>query len=157
VTSCIVDSAAIYIMVVKFRNTTCPPQPQLSLHRRVALSSYSNGTRSYTAERTQSAVYIVSCLWLQSTSALDCLNWVTEHYTRTMSMPECPYLVTKQCTNNKNLPNCVTEHLNFSSGNWQCACESCHFNIYFCKIFSVGLVRPKSGQFPALHEWFQAD
>jgi hypothetical protein len=63
VTSCIVDSAAIYIMVVKFRNTICPPHPQLSLHRRAALSSNSNGTRSYIAERTQSAVYIVRCLW----------------------------------------------------------------------------------------------
>jgi hypothetical protein len=63
VTSCIVDSAAIYIMVVKFRNTTCPPQPQLSLHSRAALASYSNGTRSYIAGRTQSAVYIVRCLW----------------------------------------------------------------------------------------------
>jgi hypothetical protein len=66
VTSCIVDSAAIYIMVVKFRNTICPPQPQLSLHRRAALSSNSNGTRSFIAERTQSAVYIVRCLWYQS-------------------------------------------------------------------------------------------
>jgi hypothetical protein len=63
VTSCIVDSAAIYIMVVKIRNTICPPQPQLSLHRRAALSSDSNGTRSYIAERTQSEVYIVRCLW----------------------------------------------------------------------------------------------
>jgi hypothetical protein len=50
-------------MVVKFRNTICPPQPQLSLHRRAALSSDSNGTRSYIARRTQSAVYIVRCLW----------------------------------------------------------------------------------------------
>jgi hypothetical protein len=39
-----------------------PPQPQLSLHRRAALSSDSNGTRSCIAERTQSAVYIVRCL-----------------------------------------------------------------------------------------------
>jgi hypothetical protein len=66
VTACIVDSAAIYIMVVKFRNTTCPPQPHLSLLRRAALSSYSNGTRSYIGERTQSAVYIVRCLWWAS-------------------------------------------------------------------------------------------
>jgi hypothetical protein len=66
VTSCIVDSAAIYIMVVKFRNTICPPPPQLSFHRRAALSSDSNGTRSYIAERTQSAVYIVRCLWVTS-------------------------------------------------------------------------------------------
>jgi hypothetical protein len=52
-------------MVVKFRNTICPPQPQLSLYRRAALSSDSNGTCSYIAERTQSAVYIVKCLWLE--------------------------------------------------------------------------------------------
>jgi hypothetical protein len=45
-TSCIVDSTAIYIMVVKFRNSICPPPPQLSLHRRAALPSNSNGTRS---------------------------------------------------------------------------------------------------------------
>jgi hypothetical protein len=49
-------------MVVKFRNTISPPPPQLSLHRRAALSSNSNGTRSFIAERTQNAVYIVRCL-----------------------------------------------------------------------------------------------
>jgi hypothetical protein len=59
VTPCIVDSAAIYIMVVKFRNTIWPPLPQLTLHRR----SNSNRTRSYIAESTQNAVYIVRCLW----------------------------------------------------------------------------------------------
>jgi hypothetical protein len=53
----------IYIMVVNFRNTIWPPPPQLSLHKRAALSSNSNGTRSYIAERTQNAVYIVRCLW----------------------------------------------------------------------------------------------
>jgi hypothetical protein len=46
----------------KFRNTICPPPPQLSLHRRAALSSNSNGTQ-HIAERTQKAVYIVRCLW----------------------------------------------------------------------------------------------
>jgi hypothetical protein len=51
VTSYIVDSAAIYIMDVKFRNTICPPQPQLSLHSRAALSSDSNGTQSYMYSR----------------------------------------------------------------------------------------------------------
>jgi hypothetical protein len=41
----IVDSVAIYyIMAVKFRNTICPPPPQLSLHRRATLSSNSKGT-----------------------------------------------------------------------------------------------------------------
>jgi hypothetical protein len=59
----------IYIMVVKFRNTIWPPPPQLSLHRRVALSSSSNGTPSYIAERTQNAVYIVRCLWWEGGGA----------------------------------------------------------------------------------------
>jgi hypothetical protein len=63
--SCIVDSAAIYIIVGKFRNTNWPPSPQLSLHGKAALSSNSNGTRSYIAERTQSIVYIVRCLWVE--------------------------------------------------------------------------------------------
>jgi hypothetical protein len=58
VTSCIVDSAAIYIMVVKFRNTICPPPPQISLHRRAALSSNSNGTRSvYNRKNPKSSLY----------------------------------------------------------------------------------------------------
>jgi hypothetical protein len=58
VTSCIIDSAAIYIMVVKFRNTICPPPLQLSLHRRAALSSNSNGTRSvYSRENPKRSVY----------------------------------------------------------------------------------------------------
>jgi hypothetical protein len=48
---------AIYITVVKFRNTIWPPPPQLS--------SNSNEIRSYIAERTQNAVYIVRCLWVQ--------------------------------------------------------------------------------------------
>jgi hypothetical protein len=42
---------AIYIMVVKFRNTIWPPPPQLSLHRKAALSNNSNGTRSYMYSR----------------------------------------------------------------------------------------------------------
>jgi hypothetical protein len=56
--SCIVDSAAIYIMVVKLRNTICPPPPQLSLHRRAVLSSNSNRTRSvYSRENPKSSLY----------------------------------------------------------------------------------------------------
>jgi hypothetical protein len=43
---------------VKFRNTIWPPTPQLSLHRRAALSSYSNGTRSvYSRENPKSSLY----------------------------------------------------------------------------------------------------
>jgi uncharacterized membrane protein len=38
VTSCVVDIAANYIMVIKFRNTICLPLSQLSFHRRAALS-----------------------------------------------------------------------------------------------------------------------
>jgi hypothetical protein len=44
--SCIVDSALIYIMVVKIRNTICPPPPQFLLHRRAALSTNSKGAQS---------------------------------------------------------------------------------------------------------------
>jgi hypothetical protein len=55
---CIVDSAAIYIMVVKFRNAICTPPPQLSLHRRAALSGNSNGTRSvYSRKNPKSSLY----------------------------------------------------------------------------------------------------
>jgi hypothetical protein len=58
VTSCIVDSTDIYIMVVKFRNTICPPPPQLSLHTRAALSSNSSGTRSvYNRKNPRSSLY----------------------------------------------------------------------------------------------------
>jgi hypothetical protein len=49
-------------MVVKFRNTICPPPPQHSLHRRAALSSNSNGTRSVYKRKNPKAVYIVICL-----------------------------------------------------------------------------------------------
>jgi hypothetical protein len=56
--SCVVDSAAIYIMVVKFINTICPPAPQLSFHTRAALSSNSNGTRSvYNRKNPKSSLY----------------------------------------------------------------------------------------------------
>jgi hypothetical protein len=60
VTSCIVDSAAIYIMVFKMRNTICPPPPQLSLHKLAALTSNSNGTRSvYNRKNPKSSLYRV--------------------------------------------------------------------------------------------------
>jgi hypothetical protein len=45
-------------MVVKFRNTIWPPPPQLSLHRRAALSSNSNGTRFvYSRENPKHSLY----------------------------------------------------------------------------------------------------
>jgi hypothetical protein len=58
-------SAAIYIMVVQFRNTICPPPPQLSLHTRAALSSNSNGTRSvYNRKNPKSSLYCeMSICW----------------------------------------------------------------------------------------------
>jgi hypothetical protein len=61
---CIVDSAATYIMVVKFRNTSWPPPPQLSLHigeLRCQAIQIEHGP--YITERTPKAVYIVKCLW----------------------------------------------------------------------------------------------
>jgi hypothetical protein len=58
VMSCIVDSATIYIMVVKFGHTIFPPPPQLSLHTRAALTSNSNGTRSvYNRNNPKSSLY----------------------------------------------------------------------------------------------------
>jgi hypothetical protein len=68
VTSCIVDSAPIYTMVVKFRNTIYPTPPQLSLLMKAAPSRYSNGTRPYVAERIQKAVYIVRYLCTEAVS-----------------------------------------------------------------------------------------
>jgi hypothetical protein len=66
VTSCVVDNAATYIMVVKFRNTIWPPPPQLSLQWRAALSSNSNGSRSvYSKENPKSSLYHVRCLWVR--------------------------------------------------------------------------------------------
>jgi hypothetical protein len=60
VTSCIVDSAVIDIMVVEFRNIICLPPPQLSLHRRAALSCNSNGTRSvYSRKNPKSSIRIL--------------------------------------------------------------------------------------------------
>jgi hypothetical protein len=44
--------------VVKFRNTIWPPPPQLSLHRRAALSSNLNGKRSvYSRENPKRSLY----------------------------------------------------------------------------------------------------
>jgi hypothetical protein len=50
-------------MVVKFRNTVWPTPPQLSLHRRAALSSNSNGTRFvYSRENPKSRLYCEMCM-----------------------------------------------------------------------------------------------
>jgi hypothetical protein len=46
VISCIIDSALLYIMVARHRNTIWPPPLQLSIHRRAALLTNSNGTQS---------------------------------------------------------------------------------------------------------------
>jgi hypothetical protein len=74
VTSCIVDSAATYIMVVKFRNTIWPPSPQLSLHRRAALSINSNGTRSvYSRENPKRSLYCEMSMELTDPLALGTL------------------------------------------------------------------------------------
>jgi hypothetical protein len=75
---------AIYIMVVKFRNTIWPPPTQLSLHRRAAQASNLNGTWSYIAERTQNTVYIVSCLWVQCWPVL-CPHLMTQKLRVTLS------------------------------------------------------------------------
>jgi hypothetical protein len=75
--SCIVDSAAIYIMVAKFRNTSWPPPPQLSLYR-AALSSNSNRTRSvYSRENPKRSLYCEMSVILTynfKCTNLDCSN-----------------------------------------------------------------------------------
>jgi hypothetical protein len=61
--SCIVDNAAIYSMVVKFRNTIFPPPPQLSLLGGLRCQAIQMEHDPYIAEITQKAVFIVRCLW----------------------------------------------------------------------------------------------
>jgi hypothetical protein len=77
-----------------------PLLPQLSLHRRAALSSYSNGTRSYLAERTQSAVYIVRYLWVIPHWAMwTCLNKAWRRLCTEKSatkVPGAPTMIKKQ-------------------------------------------------------------
>jgi hypothetical protein len=46
VISCTIDSALLYIMVARNRNTIWPPPPQHSLRRRAALTTNSNVTQS---------------------------------------------------------------------------------------------------------------
>jgi hypothetical protein len=63
-----VDSTAICIMVVKFRNTICPPPPHGSpfIWEGCAVKQFKRGTWSavYIAERTpKSNLYIERCLW----------------------------------------------------------------------------------------------
>jgi hypothetical protein len=54
-------------MVVKFRNTIWPPPPQLSLHKRAALSRNSNGTRSvYSRENPKRSLYCEMSVGLMS-------------------------------------------------------------------------------------------
>jgi hypothetical protein len=62
-------------MVVKLRNTICPPPPQLYLHRGAALSSNSNGTRSvYSRKNPKSSLFceisMIFSLKFHSTSLL---------------------------------------------------------------------------------------
>jgi hypothetical protein len=62
VTSCIVDRAAIYIMVVKFRNTICPLHRSTPFIGGLRFQAFQTEHGPYLAERTQKAVYIVRCL-----------------------------------------------------------------------------------------------
>jgi hypothetical protein len=51
----------------KYLISIWPPPPQLFLHRKAALSSNSNGTRSIYSRENPKAVYIVRCLWARAT------------------------------------------------------------------------------------------
>jgi hypothetical protein len=80
VTSYIVNSAATYFMVVKFRNTSWPPPPQLSLHRRAALSSNSNGTRSvYNRENPKSSLHILWDVYSQPPHFVMAASYLLTH------------------------------------------------------------------------------
>jgi hypothetical protein len=88
VTSCIGDTAAVYITVVKFRNTICPPPPQLSLHWRAALSSNSNGTLSvYSRKNPKSLLYCEMSMLSPHTDIshyIDCFSGLFRLYIQTV-------------------------------------------------------------------------
>jgi hypothetical protein len=60
VTSCIVDGAAIYIMVVKFRNTISPLHRSFPFIGGLRCQAIQTEHGPYKTERTQKAVYIVN-------------------------------------------------------------------------------------------------
>jgi hypothetical protein len=62
-TSCIVDCAAIYIMVVKFRNTIAPLHRSSPFTPWLRCQAIQTEHGPYMTERTQKAVYIVRCLY----------------------------------------------------------------------------------------------
>jgi hypothetical protein len=69
------DSAPIYIMVFKIRNTIFHTPPQLSLHSRAALSSNSKGTRSvHSRKNPKSSLYceisMINSQWLKFSALL---------------------------------------------------------------------------------------
>jgi hypothetical protein len=72
VTSCIGDSAAIYTMVVKFRNTVlfAPLDRSSPFIKELRCQAIQTEHGPFTAERTQKAVYIVRFLWGRMTLLL---------------------------------------------------------------------------------------
>jgi hypothetical protein len=97
---CIVDSATTYIMVVKFRNTSWPPPPQLSLHRRAALLSYSNGTRSvYNRENPKSSLYCDMSMEkpqaMKYSSTVECPPWVSSEWVSPKRTPSPLFYLSK--------------------------------------------------------------
>jgi hypothetical protein len=65
VLSCIVDNALIYIMVVKVRNTICPPPLQFSLPCWPILKEHT----LYIAEPEKESTFCIMwdvCLWVNS-------------------------------------------------------------------------------------------
>jgi hypothetical protein len=87
VTSCIGDSAAIYIMVVKFRNTIFPPPPQLVpyLIGGLRCQPIQKEHSPYLAEITGKAVHNVIYLWVQLFKWLFRQNIFTIHEANTFS------------------------------------------------------------------------
>jgi hypothetical protein len=64
VISCSIDSALLYIMVAGNRNAIWPPPPQLSHHRRAALSTIQMGHSLHIRERARrgAVLKLLSCL-----------------------------------------------------------------------------------------------
>jgi hypothetical protein len=68
----------IYIMLVKIWNTIWPPPPQISLHRRAALTTNSNGTQAaQKGGRSRSSSHVYGCgfswsVGAQTSHNIDC-------------------------------------------------------------------------------------
>jgi hypothetical protein len=84
-----------YSMVVKFRHTTCPPPPQLSLNTRAALSSNSNGTQSvYNRKNPKSSLYCEMSMYLTQQSPVRDVHTLWKTFSNTTK--KCQWVLQKR-------------------------------------------------------------